>query len=761
MTTLPPDWISDLPFAALPPFLGLGAARMDSRPVIAVDTETYAMPERHIRSPRSKRASLYLMRKAPRLVCGSFCGRGGATPIPQVLLDAEASGRAAIQRQGSVWRALTDRVATLDVVRHLLTDGETLLVAHNAAFDLGVLCAANPGIIAAVFQALSESRITDTMVREMLLKIAFGQMQDEAGRGPRFDLASIVKGYGLADRSASKKGPDVWRLRYHELDGVPLAEWPSAAVQYALDDAEDALNVAILQAPLGRERRSEAFFPITTKTGGVLNEIPQVRAAWALHLMSLWGMRVDANLHRSWGEDMSERVEMSECVARKAGFLRPDGSEDKKRIKALVEADFKARGEEPPRTSPSKTYPHGQTSTSKDTLLQCDQAVIEYDGREVQALKMWGETSFLRKMQSTYYRPAALGIDHAMPYAFNVLVATGRTSGRRPNMQNPPRQGVFRELFVARPGKIFSSVDYAAEELRTLAQLHQWWFGSSALRDAFIEGEDPHAMFGARLAGVDYDTFKEWKSSKDPRYKAMRQAAKAANFGYPGGLGAEAFCDYARTTYGVDLAEVAQQTGWYDGDLPEDRTDIRIRYAKHLKTEWLTQWSEAKLYMDRVAEELQHSDTFTYLQPVSWRQRGRCYYTSGNNTGFQGLAADAAKEALWRLAALCYVPHEHIEGVLGGSTWPEGVDASTRARWSEALYGCRPVLFIHDEIIVEGPEETGHLWAVAQSQVMEASAQIWTPDVPQIAEPALMRRWYKGAEPVYDDAGRLIPWEPE
>lgn len=716
------------------------------------------MPEKLVRSPRSKRASSYLLRKAPRLVCGSFCGRGGATPIPQVLLDAETSRRAIIQRQGAVWRALTDRVATLDVMRYLLADGETLLVAHNAAFDLGVMCAADPTIIPSVFRALAESRITDTMIREMLLKIAFGQMQD-AGRGPRFDLASVVTEYGLGDRSAVKTGG--WRMRFHELDGVPLVEWPSAAVQYALDDAEDALNVAILQAPMGRERRSEAFFPITTKSGGILNEVPQVQAAWALHLMSLWGMRVDAKLYATWGEDLTAQVELSERVARKAGFLRPDGSEDKKRLKALVEADFRAQGRDVPRTDPSKTFPNGQISTSKDVLVQCTEAVIEYDGQSIPALKIWGETSFLRKMQSTYYRPAGLGIDYAMPYAYNVLVATGRTSGRRPNMQNPPRKGHFRELFVARPGKIFSSVDYAAEELRTLAQLHFWWFGSSALRDAFLEGEDPHAMFGAQLSGVDYDTFKTWKFTKDPRYKTMRQAAKAANFGYPGGLGSEAFCAYAQSTYGVDLAVVAKQTGWYDGDLPEDRTDLRIRYAKHLKAQWLTQWSEAKLYMDRVAQEVEFSDTFTYLQPVSWRQRGRCYFTSGNNTGFQGLAADAAKEALWRLACLCYVPGEHIESILGAAVWPDGVDASTRARWSEALYGCRPVLFIHDEINMEGPEATGHLWAVAQAEVMAASAQVWTPDVPQVAEPALMRRWYKAAEAVYDDAGRLIPWEPE
>ena len=35
------------------------------------------------------------------------------------------------------------------------------------------------------------------------------------------------------------------------------------------------------------------------------------------------------------------------------------------------------------------------------------------------------------------------------------------------------------------------------------------------------------------------------------------------------------------------------------------------------------------------------------------------------------------------------------------------------------------------------------------------------PDVAIKAEPALMRYWYKKAEPVFNDEGLLIPWEPK
>jgi hypothetical protein len=37
---------------------------------------------------------------------------------------------------------------------------------------------------------------------------------------------------------------------------------------------------------------------------------------------------------------------------------------------------------------------------------------------------------------------------------------------------------------------------------------------------------------------------------------------------------------------------------------------------------------------------------------------------------------------------------------------------------------------------------------------------MYITDVPIIAEPVLMRRWYKNAETVRDESGRLICWEP-
>ena len=51
------------------------------------------------------------------------------------------------------------------------------------------------------------------------------------------------------------------------------------------------------------------------------------------------------------------------------------------------------------------------------------------------------------------------------------------------------------------------------------------------------------------------------------------------------------------------------------------------------------------------------------------------------------------------------------------------------------------------------------LVATAASDIMVKEMQKYTPDVPIKAEPALMRRWYKDAEPLYDQEGKLLIWE--
>ena len=75
------------------------------------------------------------------------------------------------------------------------------------------------------------------------------------------------------------------------------------------------------------------------------------------------------------------------------------------------------------------------------------------------------------------------------------------------------------------------------------------------------------------------------------------------------------------------------------------------------------------------------------------------------------------------------------------------------------MHGGRPWCFVHDEVICELPEDSAAEAAETQKMLMEEAMQPWTPDVPARSSVSLMRRWTKGAEPVRDESGRLIPWE--
>ena len=110
------------------------------------------------------------------------------------------------------------------------------------------------------------------------------------------------------------------------------------------------------------------------------------------------------------------------------------------------------------------------------------------------------------------------------------------------------------------------------------------------------------------------------------------------------------------------------------------------------------------------------------------RVKRNCTFCAACNYPFQGLAADGAKMALWMI----YVN------------------------------GYKIVNFVHDEIIVELPEDENLQDNVNYiQQLMIDAMSIAIPHVKIKAEPALMRRWYKEAEAVYDESGALQIWEPK
>ena len=286
-------------------------------------------------------------------------------------------------------------------------------------------------------------------------------------------------------------------------------------------------------------------------------------------------------------------------------------------------------------------------------------------------------------------------------------------------MHNPPREGGFRECFEPREGMVYGMCDWASAELRSWAQICIWLFGRSEMAEAFREGKDPHTMLAATLAGVEYD--KAVARREGPRGLPERKPAKAGNFGFLGGMGAGTFVDYC-APYGLDLT---------------------LEASEDIKEAFLTTWPMARRYFKWIDSHVLRNRRGVGEQFVSLRQRANLGYCNACNTFFQGLTADYAKAALW-------------------CAWRESLTGKHWERRDEdsPLKGVRIWLMLHDELIVEGPEETSALWGDRLRDLMVEVASIYTPDVPQVADVALSRVWSKKAKEVRDPSGRLMVWTP-
>jgi DNA polymerase I-like protein with 3'-5' exonuclease and polymerase domains len=576
----------------------------------------------------------------------------------------------------------------LDFVECSLREKNTVFVGQNIAFDFAVFCEARPDLLPLVFGAYASDRIRDTRIREKLIDIAILGLR--SGRAP-YSLASIAE-----RRLGVTLDKTTWRLGYGRLIDVPLVDWPDGAKRYAIDDAVITLKIYQDQA-----NGSPGYIEESAEEHAILNEPHECRAAWALHLMGCWGTRTDA----AHVQELSQRATMAQQqIAQELlhqGLLRPDGTRDLKAIRERVQAAYQGR-------SPSTSK--GQISTDADTLAESGDATLE----------RLAEYGGLEKLLSTYVPLLRRGETTPIHTRWNELVNSGRTSAS-PNLQNPPRGGaktllgqlqtMVRECFVPRAGFVFCSVDYDIAELRALAQFCEDMFHFSHMADALRAGRDPHLDFAAGLLGISYDEALARK--KDPEVKNARQMAKVANFGLPGGMGAERLRESAKD-YGIALSATQ---------------------AVELRDKWLRQYPEMTKFFDYVSKLSRGRDPKVYT-PRSGRIRGGVGYCDGCNQHFQGPIADGAKRALFEVAYECYV------------------DLGT------ALYGARPVLFVHDEIIAELPETRAHEAAERMAEVMITAMKKTITNVPVTATPALMSRWYKAAETVRDANQRLVCWVP-
>ena len=248
---------------------------------------------------------------------------------------------------------------------------------------------------------------------------------------------------------------------------------------------------------------------------------------------------------------------------------------------------------------------------------------------------------------------------------------TGRISSTEPNLQNIPvrtQEGSrLRAFFKARPGWKLVDADYSQIELRVLADLAD----DQNMIQAFQQGADIHTATAAQVFGMPLEMVTP----------AMRSQAKAVNFGI---------------VYGIGAYSLSQDIG------------VTVAEADAYIKSYLNHYSGVRKYME---ETIQFARENGYVKTLFGRRRYLPELAASNkvtqafgervarNTPIQGTAADIIKIAMIRV-------WERLER--------EGMRS-------------RLILQVHDELLVEAPEEEAQRAAQLLKEEMEHAIQLKVP----------------------------------
>lgn len=292
----------------------------------------------------------------------------------------------------------------------------------------------------------------------------------------------------------------------------------------------------------------------------------------------------------------------------------------------------------------------------------------------------------LTKLRSTYVDGMlkAIGEDGRIHSTFQQMVtATGRLSSTDPNLQNIPVRtelgSELRHMFMAKPGYVLVDADYSQIELRVLADIAD----DETMIAAFNSDVDIHAVTASQVFRVPLEDV-------TPQ---MRRSSKAVNFGI---------------VYGISGFSLANDIG------------VTVKQASQYISNYLEVYHGVRDYMERIKEQAKEQG---YVSTAFGRKRWLPELKSKNNnirklgermalnTPIQGTAADIIKIAMVRVYR----------------------------RLKAENMRSRLILQVHDELILETPEDEVELAKRVLKEEMEAAC---TLKAPLTVEAACGHDWY-------------------
>ncbi len=297
----------------------------------------------------------------------------------------------------------------------------------------------------------------------------------------------------------------------------------------------------------------------------------------------------------------------------------------------------------------------------------------------------------LAKLKSTYTDalPEFINPDTQRIHTSYSLAATttGRLSSSEPNLQNIPIRTEdgrrIRTAFVAADGHQLVSADYSQIELRVLAHMAD----IAALKDAFLNGDDIHAMTASEMFNVP---MAEMTSE-------VRRRAKAINFGIIYGISAFGLANQL----GISRGEASDYIKAYFEKFPGIKD-----YMEHVKAE-----AKAQGYVSTLFGRKVHVPEINAKIPA----RKAFAERAAINAPIQGTAADIIRRAMIQMPA-----------------------ALDKAGLTEA----KMLLQVHDELIFEAPKkECDKLIETVKSTMQSACAPRLTLSVPLLVDAQAANNW--------------------
>ena len=318
-----------------------------------------------------------------------------------------------------------------------------------------------------------------------------------------------------------------------------------------------------------------------------------------------------------------------------------------------------------------KLQPVKKTKTGFST----DSSVLEILSKEDVVPEMILRYRTLMKLKSTYVDALPEYVNSETGRVHTSLnqtgTATGRLSSRDPNLQNIPVKSEegrrIRAAFIAEEGYTLLSADYSQIELVVLAHLS----GDSALKKAFVSGNDVHSETGALIFDKPIEEI-----TKDDR-----RIAKTINFG---------------VMYGMSSFRLGRDLG-----IPRARAEEFIK-------SYFEKYSGIRIFMDKIITDAEKTGKVTTLMG---RERFISGINSRNkteksgaermavNTPIQGSAADIVKLAMLKLIR----------------------------KMKEKSPGSRMILQVHDELIFEVPNSELEIMEKFVKEEMEAAVTLSIP----------------------------------